>query len=146
VLPQSRFHAWGSPSVAGSCARQSGIAYRYNSYTIGVVRQNSCSAKRFDHSGSAFDSSLEEEGVLAETEAVALKKVIAWQIEQAMAAKRITKNVMAKRLSTSRTQIDRLLDPSHVGVSIETIARAARAAKLEEVAKKEYQDSLGRVF
>ena len=44
-----------------------------------------------------------------------------------MAAKRISKNVMAKRLSTSRTQIDRLLDPSHVGVSIETIARAAKA-------------------
>ena len=85
------------------------------------------STKRFDHSGSAFDSFLEEEGVLAEAEAVALKRVIAWQIEQAMAAKRITKNVMAKRLSTSRTQIDRLLDPSHVGVSIETIARAAKA-------------------
>jgi antitoxin HicB len=72
--------------------------------------------------------------------------VIAWQIEQAMAVKRITKNVMAKRLSTSRTQIDRLLDPSHVGVSIETIARAARAAELEEVVKKEYQDSLGSFF
>ncbi len=85
------------------------------------------STKRFDHSGSAFDSFLEEEGVLAETEAVALKRVIAWQIEQVMAAKRITKNVMAKRLFTSRTQIDRLLNPSHVGVSIETIARAAKA-------------------
>jgi hypothetical protein len=83
--------------------------------------------KSFDHSGSAFESFLENEGVLAETEAVALKRVIAWQIEQAMAAKRITKNVMAKRLSTSRTQIDRLLDPSHVGVSIDTIARAAQA-------------------
>lgn len=85
------------------------------------------STKRFDHSGSAFESFLEEDGVLAETEAVALKRVIAWQIEQAMAAKRISKNVMAKRLSTSRTEIDRLLDPSHVGVSIETIARAAKA-------------------
>jgi plasmid maintenance system antidote protein VapI len=84
------------------------------------------STKRFDHSGSAFESFLEEDGVLAETEAVALKRVITWQIEQAMAAKGITKNVMAKRLFTSRTQIDRLLNPSHVGVSIETIARAAK--------------------
>jgi antitoxin HicB len=83
--------------------------------------------KKFDHSGSSFDSFLQQEGILAETEAVALKRVIAWQIEQAMAAKRITKNAMAKRLSTSRTQIDRLLDPSHVGVSIETITRAAKA-------------------
>jgi 2,4-dienoyl-CoA reductase-like NADH-dependent reductase (Old Yellow Enzyme family) len=83
--------------------------------------------KHFDHNGSAFDSFLEQEGILAETEAIALKRVIAWQIERAMAAKGITKNAMAKRLGTSRTQIKRLLDPSHVGVSIETIARAAKA-------------------
>ena len=84
-------------------------------------------SKSFDRSGSRFDNFLEEEGVLPETEAVALKRVIAWQIQQAMMAKRLTKNAMAKRLCTSRTQIDRLLDPSHVGVSIETIARAAEA-------------------
>lgn len=84
-------------------------------------------SKSFDHSGSSFDSFLDEEGVLPETEAIALKRVIAWQIQQAMAAKRLTKNAMAKRLCTSRSQIDRLLDPSHVGVSIETIARAAEA-------------------
>jgi transcriptional regulator with XRE-family HTH domain len=84
-------------------------------------------SKRFNHSGSTFDSFLEEEGILAEAEAVALKRVIAWQIEQAMTARGITKNALAKRLSTSRTQIDRLLDPAHVGVSIETIARAAKA-------------------
>ncbi len=84
-------------------------------------------SKRFNHSGSTFDSFLEEEGILAEAEAVAVKRVIAWQIERAMMARGITKNAMAKRLSTSRTQIDRLLDPAHVGVSIETIARAAKA-------------------
>lgn len=84
-------------------------------------------SKRLNHSGSTFDSFLEEEGILAEAEAVALKRVIAWQIEQAMAARGITKNALAKRLSTSRTQIDRLLDPAHVGVSIETITRAAKA-------------------
>jgi hypothetical protein len=84
-------------------------------------------SKRFNHSGSTFDSFLEEERILAEVEAVALKRVIAWQIERAMAARGVTKNALAKRLSTSRTQIDRLLDPAHVGVSIETIARAAKA-------------------
>ena len=84
-------------------------------------------SKRFNRSGSTFDSFLEEEGILAEAEAVALKRVIAWQIERAMAARGVTKNALAKRLSTSRTQIDRLLDPAHVGVSIETIARAAKA-------------------
>lgn len=84
------------------------------------------SKEKFDHSGSSFASFLEEEGTLAESEAVALKRVIAWQIEQAMAEKKITKNAMAKRLATSRTQIDRLLDPTHVGVSIATVARAAK--------------------
>ena len=84
-------------------------------------------SKRFNHSGSTFDNLLEEEGILAEAEAVALKRVIAWQIERAMAARGITKNAMAKRLSTSRTQIDRLLNPAHVGISIETITRAANA-------------------
>ena len=79
------------------------------------------------HSGSTFDSFLEAEGLLAETEAAALKRVLAWQLKQAMTAKRITKNAMAKQLHTSRSQVDRLLDPQNVGVSLETIARAAEA-------------------
>jgi len=84
-------------------------------------------ARKVDPGGSTVESFLEEQGILADAEAVALKRVIAWQIEQAMAAKGITKNAMAKRLSTSRTQVDRLLDPAHVGISLDTIARAAKA-------------------
>src|SRR5215831_11880367 len=77
------------------------------------------------HSGSTFDSFLEEEHILQETEAVALKRVLAWKLEQAMKEKKVSKYALAKDLHTSRSQVDRLLDPSHVGVTIGTITRAA---------------------
>jgi antitoxin HicB len=81
--------------------------------------------KTFDHSGSTFDSFLEEEHILQETEAVAVKRVLAWKLEQAMKEKKVSKYALAKELHTSRSQVDRLLDPSHVGVTIGTITRAA---------------------
>ncbi len=84
-------------------------------------------SKLIDHSGSTFDSFLEEEHLLQETEAVALKRVIAWQLQRAMQKKRITKTVLARRLHTSRSQLNRLLDPSEAGVSLETITKAAGA-------------------
>lgn len=55
-----------------------------------------------------------------------MKRVIAWQLEEAMKAQRITKLQMARRMKTSRSQLDRLLDPSHRGVTLETLARAAQ--------------------
>lgn len=82
---------------------------------------------RFDHSGSTFESFLEEEGILAEVEATAIKRVLAWQLEQEMKSAQITKQAMARRLHTSRSQLDRLLDPNNVSVSLETMARAAKA-------------------
>jgi antitoxin HicB len=83
--------------------------------------------KRMDHSGSTFDSFLEQEGIREEVEAVAIKRVLAWQLEQAMQEQRKTKQSLAKKLRTSRSQLDRLLDPRNVSVTIGTIARAARA-------------------
>jgi hypothetical protein len=85
------------------------------------------SAKRpFDHSGSRFDSFLESEGILEEVEAVAIKRVLAWQLSREMRQQRKTKQAMARELHTSRSQLDRLLDPDNVGVSLDTMARAAR--------------------
>jgi antitoxin HicB len=83
--------------------------------------------KRIDHSGSTFDSFLEEEGIREETEAVAIKRVLAWQFEQAMQQQQKTKQAMAKQLRTSRSQLDRLLDPKNVSVTLDTLTRAARA-------------------
>ena len=82
-------------------------------------------SKRIDHSGSSFDEFLREEGVLEEAEAVAIKRVIAWQLRREMQRKRITKKAMAARLRTSRSQLDRLLDPQYAGVTLGTLSRAA---------------------
>lgn len=79
------------------------------------------------HTGSSFDSFLEEEGILEETEAVAIKRVLAWQLSEAMRKRGITKKEMATRLKTSRSQLDRLLDPDNASVHLQTITRAARA-------------------
>jgi DNA-binding Xre family transcriptional regulator len=81
----------------------------------------------FDHSGSSFDSFLEEEGILDEVEAAAIKRVLAWQLAEAMKAGKISKKMMAERMGTSRSQLDRLLDPENSAVHLQTIARAARA-------------------
>ncbi len=80
-----------------------------------------------DHTGSTFDSFLEDEGIREEVEAVAIKRVLAWQLKKAMKEQRKTKQLMAKQLRTSRSQLDRLLDPQNISVTIATITRAARA-------------------
>jgi len=82
---------------------------------------------RSDHSGSTFDSFLEEEGIREEVEAVAIKRVLAWQLSQAMRQQQKTKQSMAKQLRTSRSQLDRLLDPTNISVTLDTVARAATA-------------------
>jgi DNA-binding Xre family transcriptional regulator len=77
------------------------------------------------HIGSSLDDLLEEEGTLAEINSIALKRVIAWQIQQAMAEKKITKTAMAKEMKTSRSSLDRLLDPDNPSVTLDTIECAA---------------------
>ena len=85
------------------------------------------SRKPLNHTGSTFDGFLEDEGIREEVEAVAIKRVLAWQLQNAMKEQRKTTQVMAKQLRTSRSQLDRLLDPQNVSVTIATITRAARA-------------------
>ena len=77
--------------------------------------------------GSSFDSFLEEEEVRDEVQDLAQKRVIAWQIEKAMKDSGIKKVEMAARMHTSRTQLDRLLDPTNTRVQLDTLQRAARA-------------------
>ncbi len=79
------------------------------------------------HLGSDFDSFLEEEGLLEEAEAVAAKRVLAFQIAQAMKEQKLTKAAMARRMKTSRSALDRLLDPTVPSVTLLTIERAVRA-------------------
>jgi antitoxin HicB len=75
--------------------------------------------------GASFDDFLKEEGIFEEVKTVAIKRVIAWQLEEAMKTSHISKAQMAKRMKTSRSQLDRLLNPEHSGVTLETLSRAA---------------------
>jgi hypothetical protein len=77
------------------------------------------------HRGSSIDRFLEEEGVLEEFQARAVKEVIAWQLDQAMKERNLSKRRLAVLMRTSRTQIDRVLDPKDGNVTIETLQRAA---------------------
>ena len=79
------------------------------------------------HIGSNFDDFLEEEGILAKTEAVAVKRVIAFQVEQMMKEQNLSKTEMSRRMKTSRAALDRLLDPANQAVTLLTLDRAARA-------------------
>lgn len=83
--------------------------------------------KRKSAIGTNFDDFLAEEGMLDEVNAVAVKRVIAWQIEQTMKAKRVSKKKLAERMHTSRTQLDRLLDANNSGLTLVTLSSVARA-------------------
>ncbi len=77
--------------------------------------------------GSTLEDFLREENRLEEARAIAIKRVLAWQIEQAMQAQQLTKTEMARRMRTSRSQLDRLLDPNNDKVLLQTVQRAATA-------------------
>ncbi len=77
--------------------------------------------------GDSFEDFLKEQGTYEKTAEHAIKRVLAYQLEQAMKAQNIGKAEMAKRLHTSRSQLDRLLDPEYQGVTLAVLARAANA-------------------
>lgn len=77
--------------------------------------------------GTSFDSFLEEEEMLESCTAVALKRVIAWQISEAMKQRSISKSDLARRMKTSRASVNRLLDPTNPSISLITMEKAAHA-------------------
>jgi antitoxin HicB len=79
------------------------------------------------HIGSTLEDFLREEGRFEEATATAVKRVLAWQIEERMKQDRITKTEMARRMRTSRSQLDRLLDPEKTTVQLNTLLEAAKA-------------------
>jgi predicted XRE-type DNA-binding protein len=79
------------------------------------------------HVGSDFDEFLAEEGILEESTALAVKRVIAWQIQQEMKAQKISKSKMAALMGTSRSRLDSLLDETNVSLTLRTLVSAAAA-------------------
>lgn len=79
------------------------------------------------HIGSDFDDFLRDEGILDDAEAVAAKRVIAFQIAQEMEKADISQSELARRMKTSRSAVERLLDPANPSVALQTLERAASA-------------------
>jgi antitoxin HicB len=79
---------------------------------------------RNKHAGSSLDDFLKEEGIFEEAQAQAIKEVVAWQLDEAMKKRKISKNKMATLLKTSRTQVDRLLNPRS-DITLGSLQRAA---------------------
>jgi antitoxin HicB len=94
--------------------------------------------KKNPHFGSSLEDFLAAEGILEEATEHAIKAVVAWQLKTQMEQQHLTKSALAKKLHTSRSQIDRVLDPNNDDVSVATLRKAAEAVgqklKLELVA------------
>ncbi|HNH45040.1 MAG TPA: XRE family transcriptional regulator [Agitococcus sp.] len=79
------------------------------------------------HIGSSFDDFLQEDGILEEVNAVAVKRVLAWQIAQAMKEQNLTKTALAEKMHTSRASLNRLLDEEDTSLTLTTLTSAANA-------------------
>lgn len=81
--------------------------------------------KNHPNLGSSLNSLLDEDGIRAHATDVAIKRVIAWQLKEAMAQQKLTKTAFAAHMQTSRQQLDRVLNPDDNSVTLETLQRAA---------------------
>ena len=79
------------------------------------------------HIGSDFDEFLREEGIYDEAQAIAVKRVLAFQLERNMQKAQLSKTAMAKRMGTTRAQLDRLLNPDNPATTLQTLVKAAGA-------------------
>jgi hypothetical protein len=79
------------------------------------------------HTGSSFDDFLKEDGIFEEVQARALKRALAEQLDDAMQSGKLSKVNMAQRMATSRSQLDRVLDPSNLSIQLDTLIKAASA-------------------
>jgi antitoxin HicB len=77
--------------------------------------------------GSSFDSFLEEAGIRGEAERIAQKRVLSWRLQREMEQQGLSKSELARRMDTSRTQVERLLDPENDRVQLDTLVKAAHA-------------------
>lgn len=87
------------------------------------------------HLGSNFDDFLKEEGIFAEVEAAALKRVLAYEIQKTMELSHLTITELANRMHTSRSALKRLLDPNNTSVTLQTLEKAAVALEKKLIIK-----------
>ena len=77
--------------------------------------------------GSSFDDWLDDEGINHEVTAIAVKRVLAWQISEAMKQNHLNKSTLASRMNASRTTLDRLLDGNDTSLTLSTLTSVANA-------------------
>jgi hypothetical protein len=94
---------------------------------IRFTRKEGIVRKVNQHVGSNFDDFLIDEGLYEEVQARALKRVLVEQLSDAMQSGNVSKVVMAQRMVTSRSQLDRVLDPDNLSIQLDTLFKAARA-------------------
>ncbi len=95
--------------------------------------------------GSSFDDFLKDEGILEETTAVAVKRYIAYQLSKKMSEKELNKSQMAKLMGTSRSALDRLLDPDNTSVTLQTLQSAVQALGGRLNVELEFDGKVARV-
>jgi antitoxin HicB len=83
-----------------------------------------------DSIGTSLDEFLDEESLLDDAEAIAVKRVIAWQVQEEMKKQHVSKTLLAKRMRTSRAVIDRILDPKNTSLTLKNIEKTARALNM----------------
>ena len=91
------------------------------------MKEKSKKAAKKGRIGSSFDDFLKAEGIYEDVTARAIKRVIARQLDALMGKQGLTKSALAKRMNTSRAQLDRILDPENASVTLDTLSRAAKA-------------------
>ena len=84
-------------------------------------------SKANPHAGSSFDDFLKDGGIFEEVQARALKRVLSEQLDEAMQSGKLSKVNMAQRMATSRSQLDRVLDPTNLSIQLDTLIKAASA-------------------
>ncbi len=80
-----------------------------------------------NHIGSNFDSFLKEEGILEESEAIAIKRILAYQVQEEMKRLNINKTDLATKMNTSRSALNRILDPKNTSISLKSMEKIARS-------------------
>lgn len=103
------------------------MSNRKNTINCRVTRRSSPFRKNKDHIGSDFDDFLKQDGLLAECEAGALKRVVAWPIEQEMKRRKISRTKLASRMKTNRATLDRLFAQNNSSVTPQLLEEAALA-------------------
>jgi predicted XRE-type DNA-binding protein len=114
------------PRASGGAARihQEDTDYAGQRSGIGAQASEGVGTMSKKNKGSSIDDFMKQEGIFEEAQAESIKEVVAWQLAEAMKQQKISKNKMATLLKTSRTQVDRLLDPKN-DITLKSLQRAA---------------------